>query len=471
MKIIYTTVVLIIISTVYGCGNHIDQRKLTDEQLLDTVQKQTLKYFTEFAHPVCGMAVERSDERSYSNDVVTTGGTGFGIMAIIAGTQRGFITRQKALAHLTKIVNFLDTCDRYHGAWSHWYYGSTGKTKPFSPKDDGGDLVETAYLIQGLLTARQYFNKPVAGEKWLRESIDSLWRGVDWNWYTRGENTLYWHWSPDYHWAMNMPIQGWNECLITYVLAASSPTHPIDPKVYHEGWTNSDHFINGKKYLGYKLPLGFDYGGPLFFTQYSFLGLDPRGLQDRYADYWKQNVAQSMINYKYCVENPKNYKGYGPDCWGLTSSDDPQGYSSHSPTHDNGVITPTAALSSFPYVPDQSMDALKGFFNKYGNKIWKKYGFTDAFSPQNNWYADNYIAIDQGPIVVMIENYRSQLLWKLFMSCPEVNDGLLKLGFFVDTGEKERIEKEMAQTKINFHLEKTEPIFNENVTGYQTRIK
>ncbi len=451
MKKFYTAIVVVLV-TVCGCGSHVDQSRLTGNQLLDTVQKQTLKYFTEFAHPGCGMAVERSDERSYSNDVVTTGGTGFGIMAIIAGTNRGFITRQNALAHLTRIVNFLDTCDRYHGAWSHWYYGSTGKTKPFSKKDDGGDIVETAYLIQGLLTARQYFNKATPAEEQLRKTIDQLWKGVDWNWYTHGENTLYWHWSPDYHWAMNMPIRGWNECLIAYVLAASSPTHPIDPKVYHQGWTDSDHFTNGKKYYGIQLPLGFNYGGPLFFTQYSFLGLDPRGLQDQYADYWKQNVAQTMINYTYCIENPKHFKGYGPDCWGLTSSDDPDGYSGHSPTNDNGVITPTAALSSFPYTPKQSMDALNGFFTIFGNRIWGKYGFTDAFSLQKNWYADNYLAIDQGPIVVMIENYRSQLLWNLFMSSPEVNNGLLRLGFFVDTNEKMEIEKNMSQSQTSLNL-------------------
>jgi hypothetical protein len=283
MKKLYTAILFVLV-TVYGCGSHVDQSRLSDNQLLDTVQKQTLKYFTEFAHPISGMAVERSDERNYSNDVVTTGGTGFGIMAIIAGTDRGFITRQYAVSQLTKIVNFLDTCDRYHGAWSHWYYGSTGKTKPFSKKDDGGDIVETAYLMQGLLTARQYFNHQTADEEWLRKKINHLWKGVEWDWYTRGEDVLYWHWSPDYNWAMNMPIRGWNECLITYVIAASSPTHPIDPKVYHDGWTDSDHFKNGKEYYGIKLPLGFDFGGPLFFSQYSFLGLDPRGLQDKYAD-------------------------------------------------------------------------------------------------------------------------------------------------------------------------------------------
>jgi hypothetical protein len=405
---------------------------LSDDALLDKVQSQTLKYFTEFAHPVSGMAVERSDERNYSNDIVTTGGTGFGIMAIIAGVERNFIARDQAVEQLTRIVNFLDTCDRYHGAWSHWYYGSTGKTRPFSAKDNGGDIVETAFLTQGLLAAREYFTANNPGEEYLRKTITRLWHDIDWEFYTQGQNLLYWHWSPDFGFEKNHPVRGYDECLMAYVLAASSPTHPIKPEVYQNGWKNTNHFINGNRYYDIELPLGFPYGGPLFFSHYSFLGLDPRGLRDDHTSYWTQNVNHTLINQKHCEINPNNFEGYSAHCWGLTASDNHQGYSAHSPTNDLGVITPTAALSAFPYTPQHSMNALRFFYEEMGDKIWGKYGFYDAFSIHHNWYADNYLAIDQGPIVVMIENHRSGLLWDTFMKNPEIHKGLKSLGFYYD---------------------------------------
>jgi len=425
-------VLIVGIALLMGACQSTKVAKLSDDALLDTVQRQTIKYFTEFAHPTSGMARERSDERNYSNDVVTTGGTGFGIMAIVVGSERKFYSRSSAADRIQKIANFLDTCDRYHGAWSHWYNGTTGKTYPFSPNDNGGDLVETAYLMQGLLTARAYFNQENEQEANLRNKITKLWSEVEWDWYTRQTDSLYWHWSPTVGWAMNMPIKGWNECLITYILAASSPTHPIDAKVYHNGWTTSNHFHLGKQFYGHELTLGFPYGGPLFFAHYSFLGLNPTGLNDKYANYWQLNQNHALINYEYCVDNPNNFKGYGKHSWGLTASDNYEGYDAHSPSNDKGVITPTAALSSFPYTPKESMAALHHFYYNMNDKIWGRYGFTDAFSEEKGWYADNYLAIDQGPIVVMIENYRTAKIWDLFSSIPEVQQGLKKLGFYYD---------------------------------------
>ena len=308
--------------------------------------------------------------------------------------------------------------------------GATGITIPFSRKDDGADLVETAYLFQGLLCARQYFDGNNKAETDLRDRIGRMWNDTEWNWFTKGgEDVLYWHWSPNNGWAMNFPVRGFNECLIMYVLAASGERYPISAAPYHRGWAQSDFFKNGKTFYGFKLPLGFDYGGPLFFSQYSFLGLDPRGLKDEYADYWEQNRNHTLINHAYCVDNPKKFKGYGENSWGLTASDTYNGYDAHSPTNDHGTISPTAALAAFPYTPEYSMQALKHFYNDLGDKIWGKYGFTDGFNETQNWYAGSYLAIDQGPIVAMIENYRSGLLWRLFMSCPEVHNGLKKLGF------------------------------------------
>lgn len=402
---------------------------ITDSALLTLVQQQTFKYFWDFGHPVSGLARERNT----SGDVVTTGGSGFGVMAILTGIQRSFISRADGLARVNKIVSFLSTnVQTYHGVFPHWLNGATGATVPFSAQDDGGDLVETSFLMEGLLTARQYFNSTTDNsEITLRNNINTLWNAVDWNWYRQnGQNTLYWHWSPDYNWAINMKISGWDEALIVYILAASAATNPISKAVYDNGWAGNGSMKNGNSYYGIQLPLGPNAGGPLFFTHYSFLGLDPTGLSDAYANYWTQNTAHSRINYTYCLTNPLSFNGYSNQCWGLTASDDnSSGYSAHSPANDLGVISPTAAISSLPYTPTESLNALRFFYYKLGDKIWGQYGFTDAFNLTNIWFANTYLAIDQGPEIVMIENYRTGLLWNLFMSCPEVKTGLTTLGF------------------------------------------
>ncbi len=407
-------------------------QNLSDSALLDLVQKQTFRYFWDFSHPVSGMARERSNIDDYGHETIAVGGTGFGIMSVIVAVERGWITRDTAAKFLLKMVKFLVKAPSYHGVYPHWMNGETGKTIPFSRKDDGADLVETSYLMQGLLCARQYFNADNPVERGLRQRIHWLWSDIEWSWFTQGgQEVLYWHWSPNNGWAMNFPVRGFNECLIMYILAASSPNerYQVPSAVYHRGWATSDFFKNGKEFYGIKLPLGFDYGGPLFFSQYSFLGLDPRGLKDRYADYWEQNRNHTLINRQHCIVNPNKYKGYGENCWGLTSSDTYNGYAGHSPTEDLGTISPTAALSAFPYTPEYSMQALKHFYYDLGDKIWSEYGFVDAFNETKNWYAKSHLAIDQGPIVAMIENYRSGLIWKLFMSCPEIQMGLKKLGF------------------------------------------
>jgi hypothetical protein len=362
-------------------------------------------------------------------DTCAVGGSGFGVMSMLVAAERGWITRGQALERVAKIVAFLEKAERFHGAFPHWMDGSTGKVIPFNERDDGGDIVETAYMIAGLLCARSYF-KEGGAEADLRAAITRIWEEVDWAWYTRGGmDVLFWHWSPKYEWAQDHTIRGWNECLITYVLAASSPTHPIDADVYHKGWAGDGEIQNGDAYYGIALPLGWEFGGPLFFAHYSFMGLDPHGLQDVYADYWDQNVSHTLINRAYCIANPRKHKGYGENCWGLTASDNYIGYGGHSPQEDLGVISPTAALSSMPYTPDYSMEALRYFYYELGDKIWSEYGFVDAFCEEREWYAKTCLAIDQGPIIVMIENHRSGLMWNLFMGIPEVRDGLKKLGF------------------------------------------
>jgi hypothetical protein len=401
---------------------------ISDGELLTRIQQQTFKYFWDYAHPVSGMIRDRNK----NPDLVTTGGTGMGIMTIVTAIHRNFISRGDGIARVAKIVDFLQSkATTYHGAYAHFINGATGATIPFSEKDNGADLVETSLLMQGLLTARQYFSGSDATEVKLRTDINQMFSKVEWSWFRQNnQNVLYWHWSPLYNWDINLSIRGWNEALITYVLAAAPGNYSIPKQVYDEGWARNGGIRNGKQYFGITLPLGPEFGGPLFFSHYSFLGINPKTLKDTYANYWEQVVAHTAINQKYCESNPTGHNGYSHFIWGLTASDDNYtGYSAHSPANDLGIISPTAAISSLPYTTPQSMDALRFFYYKLGDKLWKEYGFIDAFNLNDLWFADSFLAIDQAPQIIMIENYRSGLLWDLFMSCPEVQGGLTKLGF------------------------------------------
>ena len=354
-------------------------------------------------------------------------------MAILVAIERGFITREQALERFEKAIEFLEKADRFHGAWPHWLKPD-GKVMPFSAKDDGGDLVETAFLIQGMLSVKEYFKNGNEREQKLAQTIQKLWEDVEWNWYTKGgEDVLYWHWSPDNAWAMNFPVGGYNEALIMYILAAASPTHPIGKEIYEKGWARDGAITKDTTYYGLKTVLDhYEYDkspvGPLFWAHYSYLGLDPKGLKDQYADYWKLNRNHAMIQYKYAVDNPYHHKGYGKNLWGLTSSYSMKGYAGHRPDEDVGVISPTAALSSMPYTPKESKNFLRYMYTEQDSLIGK-YGPYDAFSLEHKWFVPRYLAIDQGPIPVMIENYRSGLLWKLFMANKDVQKGLKKLDF------------------------------------------
>jgi len=407
---------------------------MTDDELLTMVQEATFKYFWDYAHPVSGLARERTPG---GDNTVTSGGSGFGVMALLVGIERGFITRTAGADHLLDMLVFLNQADRFHGAWSHWLDGESGTVIPFSQYDDGGDLVETAYMIQGLLAARQYFNQDNATENQIDSLITELWETVEWDWYRRtsSSNYLYWHWSPNYNWAMNFALSGPNETMITYLLAIASPTHSVPASLYEDGWASSPYYDNGGTFYGIPLEVGWDYGGPLFFAHYSFLGFDPRFKRDSHTNYFINNRNHTLINRAWCIDNPGGYEGYSEVGWGLTASDDPFGYMAHEPTsdRDNGTITPTAALSSFPYTPVESMAALKHFYRDKGEDLWGPYGFYDAYNPTYNWTAGSYIAIDQGPIIVMIENYRSGLLWDLFMANPEIQPMLDAVGFVVDS--------------------------------------
>ena len=430
-----------------------DSLTSSQKQVFDSVQYKTFQYFWEGAEPNSGLARERihldGDYPDNDFNIVTTGGSGFGLMAVLVGVERGWISYDSALNRLNKIVRFLENCDRFHGVWPHWIDGNTGKVKPFGRKDNGGDLVESSFLWQGLITCSQYMkernlvstqHRTMAVD--LIKRIDKLWLEVDFQWYSHNENVLYWHWSPEYKWEMNFPVRGYNECLIMYVLAASHPTMGISKQHFTLGWGDSGNITNihrnqTKSYhpLNLRHQGNLQNGGPLFWAHYSFLGLNPFKVKDDYLPYnfGVENTMHVLNCVKWCIRNPLNYKGYSDSSWGLTSSYSVRFYHGHAAdsSRDVGVISPTAALSSFPYTPEYS---LKAMMNWYNNKpeLFLKYGFVDAFSEEENWYKPWYLAIDQGPIVCMMENFRSGLLWSYFMKSDQIKKGLLSLDFVVD---------------------------------------
>lgn len=414
---------------------------ISDEDALDLVQKQSIKYFWEYAETNSKLARERYIVNNPAEDsqIVTSGGSGFGLMSIIVGVERGFVPRAEAVSRLTTALNFLENADRFHGAWAHWMNGTTGNVIPFSANDNGGDLVETALLCQGLIAVREYFKMGNTDEQALATKANLLWEGVEWSWYTKGENVLYWHWSPNLGWIMNFPLKGFDETLLVYILAKASPTFPISNTVYNQGWARSGDILNTQTKYG--IPLIFKHNGvplnnvgPMFWSHYSFLGLDPRGLTDQYANYWNLTQNHANIQLEYCKANPSNFTDYSDKCWGLTASytrntDGSTGYTDHKPTNDRGVISPTAALSNFPYTPVESMKFLKYIYAEHRARYVGVAGPYDAFSPKYIWKTERYLAIDQGTIAPMIENYRTGLLWNLFMNAPDIRTGLQNLGF------------------------------------------
>lgn len=407
--------------------------RLSTDDLLTLVQKHTFKNFWDYAHPESGLTYEwvQVDSETSTDTATTIGGSGFGVMAILVGIERGFISRSEGLERINTIVDFLgNKAQRYKGAWSHWVNSNTGQTIPFTPPDNGGDIVETSYMVQGLLTARQYFN-----DQSLTDKINELWHTIEWDYFTNNSPVLYWHIDKDYKFTIGMTIIGWNEPMITYMLAIASPTYAIDPSLWQSGWSQGTYNNKNQVHYGITLPIGPDFGGPMFFMHYSFLGFDPRNILDsaNNVNYFNQGVSQSQIQQAYSTDNPNKFVGYSDACWGLTSGNQPNGYDAHQPTNDNGTITVTAALSDFPYLPEASIKALRYFYDEVGESLWNdKCGFVDGFNLTHDWFDSMYLAIDQGPIIVMIENYRSQLLWKYFMTCPEVQNSLALIGFKPD---------------------------------------
>ncbi|HEX3628454.1 MAG TPA: glucoamylase family protein [Verrucomicrobiae bacterium] len=399
-----------------------DSDALNQQQLLTDVQRASFDYFYLYAHPVSGLA--RASARRDS-DICAIGASGMGLFNLGVGIERGFITRQEAAMQTLKELRFLsEKADRFHGAFPHFINGQTGEVIPFSKYDDGADTVETAFLMEGVLFAREYFSRTNSEEIEIRALANSLWRGVEWNWFVRQTDpipAIMWHWSPRYGWKKNLYILGFNECQIVYVLALASPTHSIKPECYWKGW-ESGKYAEASTQFGIHVELGGcgDIGPPLFMAHFSYLGLDPRQLEFRGRSYFDHFRDFCRVQSLYAESRKKVHKGYGP-LWGITASAGPDGYRAFAPgLRDNGTLAPTASLSSMPYVPAESLSCLMEMYQKYGSKLWGPFGFYDAFNFSRNWVSKTYLCIDEGPIAPMIENYRTGMCWKIFMQAPEI---------------------------------------------------
>jgi hypothetical protein len=407
------------------------------EGFLTEVQEAGFRYFYNYAYPGSHLPREGIKAKdSWDPTAMSAVSTGMYFFNIVVGIERGFITREQGAAHAKVLLDFLNgPTERFYGAFPHWIDGKTGKVRPFSSKDNGADMVETAIIAQGLIFAREYFDGYSVVENSIRQTSDSLWKAIEWDKFIQNpgtdEQVMIWHWTPE-HGFSDLPIVGFNEAEICYILGVGSPTFPIAPEVYWDGWVaKNPEYYNPRTVEGLngpiELKLTWDYGIPMFVMHYSYLGLDPRSVPLQDGNLFDEFTRLTLANHDYAKLNADKFKGYDK-YWGLTASLDPNGYRAHHPIHDdNGTISPTGALCSMPYLPKQVIDMMCELYLEKGDTLWGPFGFYDAFNPTLDWVADGYIGIDVGPIAPMIENYRSGKLWYTFMQAPEVHEAIEKI--------------------------------------------
>ena len=392
--------------------------------LMDEHEQKVISYFTAGANSATGMAYNSSTDKA----TLTTGASGFGIMSLVVGVERGWLQRDEAVDQIVRIVRFLKKADRFAGAWAHWY-NQSGKIVPFGNQNQAGEIVETAFMMGGLLTACEYFNGNSAGEIEMREATEYFWNTIEWNHFVRNGH-MYWIWHQDSD-SYELPLIGWHETLLVYVLAMAAPEeHRVSESVYRSCWQGYNFSHSGRETYGYELPLGSDLGGPLFLSQYSFLGLDPRRMMDSHCYYWAQNQNHTMVNRHYCVYEAPADNMYSASNWGLTACGgcgSHPAYLSRDPENDDGVIAPTAAISAFPYTPFYSAQVLLNLERNYP-KLNGKYGFGVAYCPAEKAVSSEYLAMEHAPMAIMMENYRSGLIWKLLMRNALVQRGLQAAG-------------------------------------------
>lgn len=413
-----------------------------DEAVLDDIQRRHFKYFWELTNSVNGLVPDRANPAN-NTAASSIAATGFGLTAYIVGVERGFITRQQAAERtLTTLRFFADAPQSsastdvtgYKGFFYHFLNRDTGYR---DKADTELSTIDTALLLAGVLSSQSYFDGDNETETEIRELADRLYRAVEWKWAMNGGSKMTMGWSPENGFLPHV-WSGYNEAMILYILAFGSPdaSKKIDGSIWNN-WTATYHW---DKFHGYDM-VNFS---PLFGHQYSHIWVDFKGIRDSYMrgkalDYFENSRRATMSNRAYCIANPKGFKGYGENIWGLTASDGPGGYfgkegyyargASALWIYDDGTIAPTAAGGSFPFTPEESYNALTAMKKYNGGVLWTQYGFWDAFNPQVDWVAEWWLGIDQGPILIMIENYRTGLVWNLMKKNPYIASGLKAAGF------------------------------------------
>ena len=417
-------------------------------QFLHDLQERTFHYFWDLTDHETGLVPDRAPTASFSS----VAATGFGLTAYIVGVERDFISREEAATRVLNTLKFHYEAPQgeqvsgiigYKGFFYHFLDPATGHRF----KEVELSTIDTGLLMAGILSCQSYFNRPNATEKAIRELADKLYRRVEWDWALNDNGTLSMGWFPEKGF-IEHSWQGYNEAMILLVLAIASPTHPIPAESWTK-WTKTYRWANfqGYEYVNF---------GPLFGHQYSHMYVDFRGIQDEYMrskgiDYFENSKRATLANRAYCIENPGGFIGYGPDLWGLTACDGPfngeketaigavqfAGYWARAAAineiRDDGTIAPTAAGGSLAFTPQESLAALMHMKNEYGDRLYGEYGFKDAFNltypEQSGWFDKDYLGIDQGPILIQAENYRTELIWSIMKENPYIVEGLKKAGF------------------------------------------
>ena len=436
------------------------QRDAEAEKFLDTLERQTFQWFWDLADPRTFLIPDRAPTKSFSS----VAAVGFGLTAYTIGAERGWVTRAEAADRVAKTLRFLveapdgDTprgMTRYRGFFYHFLVMETGE------RFENVELstIDTTLLAAGALSCQSYFDREDAVEAQIRADADTLYRRIEWTWASPRPPGVSMGWTPEegfhsYNW------KGYDEAMILYVLALGSPTHPIDAAAWPE-WTKTYKWgpYYGEEHVNFS---------PLFGHQYSHVWIDYRGIRDDYMrkkgiDYFENSRRATYSQRAYAARNPGEFAGYGPDVWGLTACDGPldgertirgkkrkfAGYAARGASllHviDDGTLAPTAAASSLPFAPEIVLPALREMTRRWGSHVRNQYGFLDAFnptlddpsitSPQGTivdgvgWFDRDQLGIDQGPIVAMLENYRSELVWKTMRKNPYIVAGLRRAGF------------------------------------------
>jgi hypothetical protein len=386
------------------------------EHLLDEIERATCRFFWEQADSNTGLVKDRS--RSDGNDdrhIASIAATGFGLTALCIAVQRGYMERSKATDRALQSLRFLwNSFAHEHGFFYHFVDVATGRREFRSELSS----IDSGILLCGVLTCRQFFDEPE-----IRKLAQQIYERMDWQWMLNGGATLSHGWKPETGF-LKARWDTYSEHMMLYLLAIGSATHPIPPASW-DAFARPIYHYYDQSYIGAR--------APLFVHQYSHAWFDFRGRRDRYADYFDNSVRASRAHRSFCLELKRQFSDYSPDLWGITASDSANGYvvwgGPPAMGKIDGTLVPAAAAGSIPFLPKECLRVLYNMRERFGDRIWKRYGFVDAFNPLTGWVNPDVIGIDTGITLLMAENARSGFVWETFMKNPEARSGMEKAGF------------------------------------------